>query len=109
MTLKVLAGFAAALAVTTVGVFAANGGSVSSMLGSSESSCGTKSSCPLSAMMSCCSESEAALDTQPISTVNPDALGAFAGGVTAAAPTAPTEEAGCCPLSKAATCTAESK
>ncbi len=82
MSVKVLAGFAAALVVTTVGVFAAGGSSMFDSCGKSGSTC------PLSAMMSssspCCAhEAEAA--TVPVSCANPDALGACAGGSMAAA------------------------
>ena len=54
--MKILAGFAAALVVTTVGVFAAGGGDSLFNSDSGPSPCGSKSSCPLSAMTApaCC-------------------------------------------------------
>ena len=62
MSMKVLAGFAAALVVTTVGVFAAGGGSSLFNSDSGPSPCGQKSSCPLSAVSTpaCCQESDEA-------------------------------------------------
>jgi len=65
MSMKVLAGFASALVVTSVGLFAANGGSVSSLFESDSgpSACGQQSACPMSAMVSAstCPHDEAAL------------------------------------------------
>ena len=62
MSMKILAGFAAALVVTTVGVFAAGGGDSLFNTDSGPSPCGSqKSSCPLSAMAkpACCAHDDA--------------------------------------------------
>ena len=63
MSMKVLAGFAAALVVTTVGVFAAGGGSSLFNSDSGPSPCSQKSSCPLSAAATpaCCHEADDAV------------------------------------------------
>ncbi len=98
MSMKILAGFAAALVVTTVGVFAANGGSVSSLFDSdSASPCSKQSGCPLSAMMSTtCSDETADAALAP---ATEEALGACAGGTMSAA-TTPAKSA-CCDKSTA--------
>ena len=69
--MKILAGFAAALVVTTVGVFAAGGGDSLFNTDSGPSPCGSKSACPLSAMTApaCCPhESDEATDAAVIVT-----------------------------------------
>ena len=60
MSMKILAGFAAALVVTTVGVFAAGGGDSLFNSDSGPSPCSQRSSCPLSAMAkpACCAHEE---------------------------------------------------
>ena len=99
MSMKILAGFAAALVVTTVGVFAANTGSVSSLFDSDGASpCSKQSSCPLSALVStsaCPGESADAT----LAPASEDALGACAGGTMSAA-TTPAKSA-CCEKSAA--------
>lgn len=88
MSMKILAGFAAALVVTTVGVFAANGGSVSSLFDSDSgpSPCSKQSGCPLSGMISTsvCADDTADATLAPASE---EALGACAGGTMSAAST----------------------
>lgn len=100
MSMKILAGFAAALVVTTVGVFAANGGSVSSLFDSDcgASPCSKQSSCPFSVSLatSTCSDESADAALAPASE---EALGACAGGTMSAA-TAPAKSA-CCEKSTA--------
>lgn len=89
MSMKVLAGFAAALVVTGVGVFAANSGSVSSLFECDNSS----PCCPIKAALSsssCCESESAAAATSE------EALGACAGGTMTAATAAPTT----CPKGK---------
>ena len=77
MSMKVLAGFAAALVVTTVGVFAAGGGDSLFNTDSGPSPCSSqKSSCPLSAVSTpaCCQESdEAAVSEDACPAVCPSA------------------------------------
>ena len=73
MSMKVLAGFAAALVVTTVGVFAAGGGSSLFNSDSGPSPCGQKSSCPLSAVTApaCCADESAVGGTDDAATACP--------------------------------------
>ncbi len=61
MSMKVLAGSAAALVVTTLGVFAAGGGDSLFNSDSGPSPCSQKSSCPLSASAkpACCAHDDA--------------------------------------------------
>ena len=102
MSMKILAGFAAALVVTTVGVFAANTGSVSSLFDSDGTSpCGTQSSCPFSVPLApnACSGENADAAVTPASE---EALGACAGGTTSASTTPATSA--CCEKSAKKVC-----
>lgn len=100
MSMKILAGFAAALVVTTVGVFAANGGSVSSLFDSDSgaSPCSKQSGCPFSVALSTSTCSDETADAA-LAPATEDALGACAGGTMSAA-TTPAKSA-CCEKSTA--------